>query len=51
MRYPAMVLKGGNGAFDAPQNVQVSGFSSQHHSHGSARRLAIETGAPHARSG
>ena len=47
----AMVLKSGDGAFELPEHIHVSGLGGQHHGHGGQRRLAIEAGAAKAGAG
>ena len=41
----AMVLEGGDGAFDGPEDVEVGGFGGERHGQGGVGGLAVEAGA------
>jgi hypothetical protein len=41
----AMVLEGGDGAFDGPEYVEVGSFGGEGHGHGGVGCLAVEAGA------
>ncbi len=47
----AMMLEGGDGAIDGPEDVEVGDFGRERHGHGGVGCLAVEPGAGEADSG